>query len=114
MRGTRLRWAGAVAVSGFALLLAASPAATAQTPDFASSFTFTPNLQPLGFSARTVPLDNAAAGAGVYNSDLAFWGQRAYQGTYTGFRIIDISAPGNPIQLVNYEDCGGIQGDVMI
>jgi hypothetical protein len=95
-------------------LLAGPPAAQAQTPDFASSFTFTANMQPLGFSARTVPLENAAPNAGQYNSDLAFWGDKAYQGSYNGFRIIDISVPGSPVQMLNYEACGGNQGDVMI
>ena len=60
MRGMGLRRLGATIGAGLSLLVAAS-AAQAQTPDFASSFTYTANLQPVGFSARAVPLDNAAA-----------------------------------------------------
>ena len=39
-------------------------------------------------------------GQGVFNSDLAFWGNTAVQGTYEGFRMIDISNPANPIEIV--------------
>ncbi|HEX6207438.1 MAG TPA: hypothetical protein VF058_03680 [Actinomycetota bacterium] len=47
------------------------------------------------------------------NSDLAFWGKTAIQGRYNGFRIIDISAPGNP-KLVGEAFCDGDQGDVIV
>jgi hypothetical protein len=50
----------------------------------------------------------------VFNSDLAFWGDRAYQGTYDGFRIVDITAPANPKTLNNYDECFGNQGDVIV
>ena len=33
---------------------------------------------------------------GAINSDLAFWGDRAYAGNYNGFRIFDISDPDDP------------------
>jgi hypothetical protein len=42
------------------------------------------------------------------------------QGTYAGFRLIDISSPGNPKEIINWEDCAsrfnsqGNQGDVII
>jgi hypothetical protein len=76
------------------------------------------NMHPLGFSENAVPL--SGAGSGVNNSDLAFWGDHAIQGTYNGFRIIDISEPSNPVELVNFEDCVapgsalGSQGDVVV
>jgi hypothetical protein len=76
------------------------------------------NMKALGFSENAVPI--SGDGAGVYNSDLAFWGNHAIQGTYNGFRIIDIKAPGNPKEIVNYEDCvapgdaRGSQGDVVV
>src|SRR5687767_250328 len=38
------------------------------------------NLTPLGYSRRSVPYNGT--GSGVYNSDLAFKGNIAYQGTY--------------------------------
>ena len=56
---------------------------------------YTKNLHPLGYSERTVPLDNTVPGSGVFSSDLAFWGNTAVQGTYAGFRLIDVSAPSN-------------------
>jgi hypothetical protein len=65
----------------------------------------TTNMHPMGFTARRGP---------TFNSDLAFWGDRAYQGTYSGFRIIDISQPDNPLVVNNYEDCAVGQGDVVI
>jgi hypothetical protein len=50
------------------------------------------------------------------NSDLAFQGDRVYQGTFPGFRIIDISDPARPEQLINYTNCRhpSGQGDVVI
>jgi hypothetical protein len=87
--------------------------------DAVSTFTYTQNLKPLGFSERAVPLDNTVAGAGIYNSDIAFWGKTAYQGTYEGFRIIDITEPDNPVELNDYAECSpgttqGNQGDVIV
>jgi hypothetical protein len=76
------------------------------------------NLKALGFSENAVPL--SGDGAGVYNSDLAFWENYAIQGTYNGFRIVDIEAPENPTEIVNYQDCvapgdaSGSQGDIVV
>jgi hypothetical protein len=47
------------------------------------------------------------------NSDLAFWGNMAFNGDYDGFRIIDISDPDNP-QLVSRTRCNGDQGDIVV
>jgi hypothetical protein len=85
-----------------------------------ATFEYTQNMHPLGYSARIVETDNTLPGAGSFNSDLAFWGKTAVQGTYAGFRLIDISAPGNPKEIVNWEECNsllntqGNQGDVII
>jgi len=85
-----------------------------------ATFEYTQNMHPLGYSARIVETDNTLPGAGSFNSDLAFWGMTAVQGTYAGFRLIDISAPGNPKEIVNWEECNsllntqGNQGDVII
>jgi PA domain/LVIVD repeat len=103
-----------VAVAAFSLSLTAG----AQTVgDAVSTFTYTKNMKPQGYSPRVVPL--TGAGSGIYNSDAAFWGKRAFQGTYSGFRIIDISDPENPVELENYADCSpgttqGNQGDVIV
>jgi hypothetical protein len=50
---------------------------------------------------------------GTTNSDLAFWGNIAYQGNYNGFRVIDISKPDRPRVLADV-DCGSGQGDVTV
>src|SRR5918995_4315380 len=103
-----------VAVAAFSL----SVTAGAQTVgDAVSTFTYTKNMKPLGYSPRVVPL--TGAGSGIYNSDLAFWGKTAYQGSYSGFRIVDVSDPENPVELKNYEECSpsttqGNQGDVIV
>ncbi len=47
------------------------------------------------------------------SSDIAFQGKYAYQGNYNGFRVIDISAPGNP-KLVAETECNGDQGDLVV
>jgi hypothetical protein len=49
----------------------------------------------------------------VTQSDLAFWGRMAVAGNYAGFRLIDISAPGNPKVITDFH-CNGGQGDVSI
>ena len=94
--------------------------ASAQPPPEVSTFTYTKNMHPLGYSARQIPLDNTVAGQGSFNSDLAFWGRTAVQGTYAGFRLINVSDPENPTEIVNWEECesrnntNGNQGDVII
>ena len=50
---------------------------------------------------------------GATNSDLAFWGKRAYAANYDGIRIFDISRPGRPSQLVDFR-CFGPQNDVVV
>ena len=82
--------------------------------DAVSSFAFSPNMTPLGFSARNVPF--SGAGSSLFNSDLAFQGNLAFQGTYAGFRVIDVSDPTNPVQLHNETSCStaGGQGDVVV
>ena len=109
-------------VCTFVLAVAALPlsAASAQVVDATSTFTYTKNMHPLGYSPRVVPMANATPGAGVFNSDLAFWGRTAVQGTYAGFRLIDVSDPENPSEIINWTECAsptntvGNQGDVII
>jgi hypothetical protein len=100
------------------LLLMPLAASAAPIPA-ASTFDYTKNMHPRGFSERAVPLENASPVDGIFNSDLAFWGKRAFQGTYEGFRIIDITEPDNPVEINNYADCvaastAGNQGDLMV
>jgi hypothetical protein len=112
----------ALLVSVLVLTAMTLPLAASAVPveDAVSSFTYTKNLHPLGYSARVVPADNTVPGAGVFNSDLAFWGNTAVQGTYAGFRLINVEDPENPIEVINWTECAspintqGNQGDVII
>jgi PA domain/LVIVD repeat len=106
-----------VSLLAVAALLLPLTAGAQTVGDAVSTFTYTKNMKPQGYSPRVVPL--TGAGSGVYNSDLAFWGKRAFQGTYSGFRIIDVSDPENPVQITNYDQCSpgstqGNQGDVIV
>ncbi len=47
------------------------------------------------------------------NSDLAFWGNRAYAGNYDGFRTFDISNPASPGLLSDFK-CRGPQNDPVV
>jgi hypothetical protein len=107
-----------VLIASMAGLLALPQSATAEPPPV-STFDYTQNMHPLGYSPRVVPLENASPVDGIYNSDLAFWGKTAIQGTYEGFRIVDVSDPENPVEVINYDECSpgttqGNQGDVLV
>jgi hypothetical protein len=92
------------------VLLLTATAAQAQTiEDAVATFDYTKNMHPQGFSERANP-----PGGPNPNSDLAFWGRYAFQGHYQGFRIIDISDPENPTEVINYQDCLGDQGDLIV
>ncbi len=96
-----------------ALGLGAAATLTYGTPvdDAGANFEFSRNMTLKSFSERR-------AGPSVFaefNSDLAFWRDKAYQGTFKGFRIIDIDDPRNPVELVDYEECGTVgQGDMVV
>ena len=98
---TRSALAVAIALTGLAAL---PSAASAQLDPFAT-FDYTDNLEPLGASPRPT--------TSSYNSDLAFSGDLVYQGSYAGFRTIDVSDPANPT-VVSEVACGGSQGDVIV
>jgi hypothetical protein len=119
MQRLRILIACAVVVVGITIPLTAS----AVPPNAASAtatFEYTKNMHPLGYSPRIVPLDNNVPGSGVFNSDLAFWGDTAVQGTYAGFRLINVEEPDNPVEIINWTECAsptntvGNQGDVII
>jgi hypothetical protein len=71
----------------------------------------TDDLRFLGFSARA-----AAGSLSLANSDIAFQDDKVYQGTFPGFRIIDVRNPFKPKEIINYEQCRhpSGQGDVVI
>ena len=85
-----------------------------------SNWAISDNMTALGYSPRVIPLANAAPGAGSFNSDLAFQGDTVVQGTYAGFRLVDVTYPSRPKQIVNWEQCNsrfntqGNQGDVLV
>jgi LVIVD repeat len=80
-------------------------------PQPPGSYDTSDNMRFVGFSERL-----SGSGLSNINTDLAFQGTRVYQGTFPGFRILDISDPSEPEQLVNYTDCRhpSGQGDVVI
>ncbi len=73
----------------------------------------TKNLHPMGHIEEPASLLNPAIGNPNIHTDIAFWGNYAFQGTWLGFNIRDISAPGNP-KHVSFTSCTGNQGDVII
>jgi hypothetical protein len=111
-----IRW---LLLLALAIAPVAAVSAASSVEDAVSTFAYSPNLHPLGFSERAVPLDNTVQGQSIINSDLAFWGNLAFQGTYEGFWVVDISDPENPIEITNYAGCSGgttlgNQGDVLV
>ena len=64
-------------------------------------------------TARNMHLLSTAAHTGGVNSDLAFSGNLVFAGHYGGFRIIDISDPGQPVEMADVH-CNGPQGDVSV
>src|ERR687895_2541278 len=111
-----------VAIGVLAVPLLASAGSSSGPSDVeraTATFDYTDNLRPIGFSSRNVPLDNLRPRQGNYNSDLAFWGDTVIQGSYGGFRMVDISDPSDPEEIVDWEDCAsptntvGNQGDVI-
>lgn len=95
--------------AGLAPAAGAAAALAATVGEAVSSFAYTQNMHPMGFSERGNTTSPFTA-----NSDLAFWGNYAYQGNYDGFRILDITEPDNPVEVLDYRDCAGNQGDVVV
>lgn len=101
-------------VMAAAALLAASMVATQPGPATAEHGTepSTQDMHALGHSPQEGTF-SAPDGQRVISSDIAFQGNLAYQGNYNGFRVVDISAPGNP-RLLAQPQCNGDQGDVVV
>jgi hypothetical protein len=90
------------------------PAAVAANYDDSSAKldagqTGTKNLKLLA----NLPKTGTLAGDSNLNSDLAFWGDLAYQGNYNGIQITDISDPENPTKIAEIA-CPGSQNDVSV
>jgi hypothetical protein len=106
-----------------AIGLAAAPVSVAKPPRLpvVGDWAITSNLTALSFSERTVPTSGPESN--FINSDLAFWGDMVVQGHYNGFRLVDLSQPKKPREIIDYEECApknptgavpGNQGDVAI
>jgi hypothetical protein len=109
-----------LALIALAVGLIASPLGATPPPDVVRGWAVSDNMRALGYSPRPVPLAAAEPGSGSFNSDLAFWGDTAVQGTYAGFRLIDVNYPTRPKEIIDWEECNsflnsqGNQGDVII
>jgi hypothetical protein len=120
MRALRLTVVVALVAAGILAVPSTSSANLSKVERATATFNFTDNLRPIGFSSRMVPLNNLKPRSGVINSDLAFWGDTAVQGTYAGFRLIDIDDRDDPREIIDWEDCAsptntvGNQGDVIV
>lgn len=90
-----------------AMTLVAGPAAAEHGDD-----PRTTNLHPLGHIVEPASLLTGEGGGNIH-TDLAFWGKYAFQGSWLGFNIRDIRAPGNP-RHVSSTVCQGNQGDVIV
>jgi hypothetical protein len=73
----------------------------------------TPNIQAKGHSPHPATFFGATSAQRNINSDIAFWGNLAFDGNYDGFRIIDISDPDAP-QEITWAHCNGDQGDIVV
>jgi len=73
------------------------------------------NLKLIAHRARpaTFANPNDAGDYAFWNSDLAFDGKYAFQGSFNGFQIWDISEPGNPTLRTAFP-CPGGQGDLSV
>jgi hypothetical protein len=108
MRG-RLRWS----ILALVVLTAAAWALPASA-DHATR-PHTANMHALGHSPNPASFleDPPGPAPPEINSDIAFWGNLAFNGNYDGFRIIDISEPGDP-QEISHPRCQGNQGDIVV
>jgi len=73
----------------------------------------TKNVHPKGHIVEPASLINPAVGNPDIHTDIAFWGDLAFQGNWDGFNIRDISDPDNPTQ-VSRTFCDGDQGDIVV
>jgi hypothetical protein len=104
---SKLKLFAALAVIAIGIVAAPLNASGPPNVPVVADWEITDNLTALGFSPRPNPA------AGVFNSDLAFWGDYAFQGTYDGFRIVDITKPSRPKEVL-FQPCNGNQGDIVI
>ena len=104
---SKLKLFAALALIAIGIVAAPLSASGPPKVPVVADWNVTDNLTALGYSPRPNPA------AGVFNSDLAFWGDWAFQGTYDGFRIVDIAKPQRPKEVL-FQPCNGNQGDIVI
>ena len=111
----RHSWRSAAVASVAATALVTASPATAHDPEDPVGGTHPPTGggAPDQHSANMSLLTNLPKVDGATQSDLAFQGNYAYAGTYSGFRVIDISNPAAATQ-VAFKPCNGAQGDVSV
>jgi hypothetical protein len=102
---TRFATIGLVAA---ALVTMSLPAGAGHTTD-----PRTTNMDPKGHIEEPASVINPAIGNTNIHTDIAFWGKHAFQGSWLGFNIRNISDPDNP-QQVSFTECSGNQGDVAV
>jgi hypothetical protein len=78
-----------------------------------AAFPASQGIRRIGHSPRSAVNTAGERINSATNSDLAFWGGYAFQGSYDGFRVVDISNPRAPKQVAQV-NCSGTQGDVMV
>lgn len=105
MKHTKRRLAVLAIVSTFLLAIPLGSAQAGHDDD-----PRTKNLHPMGHIEEAASL---FYGPPNVHTDIAFWGDHAFQGSWLGFDIRDISAPGNP-KPVSSTVCEGNQGDVVV
>jgi hypothetical protein len=91
-----------------AVLLPALPAGAGHQDD-----PRTRNLRPLGHIVEPAVLGGFGGADPDIHTDLAFWGDFAFQGNWDGFNIRDISDPRDP-STVSRTHCDGNQGDIVV
>ena len=104
---SKLKLFAALALVAIGIVAAPLSASGPPKVPVVADWAVTDNLTALGYAPRPNPA------AGVFNSDLAFWGDYAFQGTYDGFRIVDIKFPSRPKEVL-FQPCNGNQGDIVI
>jgi hypothetical protein len=104
---SKLKLFAALALIAIGIVAAPLSASGPPKVPVVADWNVTDNLTALGYSPRPNPAP------GVFNSDLAFWGDWAFQGTYDGFRIVDITKPQRPKEVL-FQPCNGNQGDIVI
>ena len=73
----------------------------------------TTTMHALGHSQHPASFLGDPDGVRHISSDIAFQGNLAFNGNYDGFRIIDISDPEDPREIV-HQRCNGDQGDIVV